>query len=185
MNNLPAGLLDNSIEFFVCDELKAYKLKDGKVIAFEDFDKDIIDAVLGDMLNYPAKVAQLTAMGLSGRQEMVKQYLVCNYGGFDNKADFVDGVLQPTEYWPCPKRGSCPHEGKLCDSLRTDTGAYLTKKEIEVLELVALGKFDKEIADALNISANTVPTHTKNIRLKTGLSRKADLTRFAVEKNLI
>jgi DNA-binding CsgD family transcriptional regulator len=183
--NLPAGLLNDSIEFFVCDELKAYKLKDGKVIAFEDFDDEVVNAVLADLRKYPAKMAQLTAMGFLERTAMVKQYLVCNYGGFDNKADMIDGVLQPTEYWPCPLRGKCPHEGKLCDSLRTDTGAYLTKKEIQVLELVAAGKLDKEIADMLNISVNTVPTHTKNIREKTGLFRKVDLTRFAVEKNLI
>jgi len=88
---------------------------------------------------------------------------VCNYGGFDNTADIIDGVLQATEYWPCPKRGHCLQEGKLCDALRTDTGHFLTKRELQVLVLVAKGELDKQIADTLGILETTVATHTKNI----------------------
>jgi len=185
MNNLPAGLINNDIEFFVSDDLKAYQLQNRAVIPFEQFDDDVLVAIYSDMLAHPHKINELGLMGISEPKEMIKQYLICNYGGFDNKADMIDGKLQPTEYWPCPFRGNCPHEGKLCDNLRTDTGEFLTKREIEVLELIAIGKLDKEIANLLDMSPNTVPTHTKNIRIKTGLSRKADLTRFALTKNLI
>ncbi|GAA4327592.1 hypothetical protein GCM10023149_31090 [Mucilaginibacter gynuensis] len=184
-NLLPAGLLDNNVEFFVDADLQAYKLKNGTRIAFDDFDNETMDVIRRNMWQYPEKVAELMLMGITNTHEMLRQYLICNYGGFDNKADMVDGQLQESEYWPCPKRGQCPHEGRLCDNLRTDTGEVLTRREIEVLKVVAKGKLDKEIADQLFISLGTVTTHTKNIRAKTGLYRKVDLARFATQKNLI
>jgi DNA-binding CsgD family transcriptional regulator len=185
MKTLPAGLLNNSIEFFVCESLNAYKLKDGRVISFDEFDDDFIAALVTEVKKQPLKLAELLKMGISNEREQVKQFLVCNYGGFDNQADVVKGVLQPTEYWPCPKRGTCPHEGKLCDSLRTETGEHLSKREVEVLQLVARGLLNKEIAGALRITETTVATHTKNIEIKTGLSRKPALTSFAAKKGLI
>lgn len=42
----------------------------------------------------------------------------------------------------------------------------LSKRELEVLELISLGNSDKEIAYTLNISARTVQTHVKRIVIK-------------------
>lgn len=124
-------------------------------------------------------------MGITERLPRIKQAIVCMYGGFDNSPDIKDGELQTAEYWPCPKRGSCAFEGKLCDSLKTDTGDHLTPRHIEILKLIANGYQDKEIASQLNLSISTVTTHNREIRTRTGLARKADLTRFAIQKNLI
>jgi len=46
------------------------------------------------------------------------------------------------------------------------TQDLLSPREIEVLELLATGLSDKEIADALNISVNTVKNHDKSILQK-------------------
>ena len=61
----------------------------------------------------------------------------------------------------------------------------LTDREIDVLKLLAVGKSNKEIADSLNISINTVITHRKNISHKTGIKSVSGLTIYAVVQNLI
>ncbi len=61
----------------------------------------------------------------------------------------------------------------------------LTDREIDVLKLLADGKSNKEIADSLNISINTVITHRKNISHKTGIKSVSGLTIYAVVQNLI
>ena len=52
----------------------------------------------------------------------------------------------------------------------------LSEREIDVLKLLAEGKSNKEIADNLNISINTVITHRKNISQKTGIKSVSRLT---------
>lgn len=61
----------------------------------------------------------------------------------------------------------------------------LTERETDVLKLLAEGKSNKEIADNLNISINTVITHRKNISQKTGIKSVSGLTIYAVVQNLI
>ena len=56
----------------------------------------------------------------------------------------------------------------------------LTFREIEVVQLIARGKTNKEIAQAMNISALTVKTHIQNIFKKCGLRRRTELPRQMV-----
>ncbi|VBB48448.1 conserved hypothetical protein [uncultured Paludibacter sp.] len=60
------------------------------------------------------------------------------------------------------------------------TEKLLSEREIEVLKQLALGLSNKEIADKLNISINTVITHRKNISQKTGIKSASGLTIYAV-----
>jgi DNA-binding NarL/FixJ family response regulator len=61
----------------------------------------------------------------------------------------------------------------------------LSKREMEVLQLVASGKSDKEVADQLFISAKTVNTHKMHILDKLGLKNTAELVRYAIKNELI
>ena len=63
--------------------------------------------------------------------------------------------------------------------------ATLTKREKEILRLLALGCSTCNIADQLHISENTASTHRKNIKKKLNLQSNYDLTRFAQAFNLI
>jgi DNA-binding NarL/FixJ family response regulator len=61
----------------------------------------------------------------------------------------------------------------------------ITEREREVLELVAGGETDQDIAELLQLSVRTVHSHLDRIRNKTGSRRRADLTRFALERGIV
>jgi DNA-binding CsgD family transcriptional regulator len=60
----------------------------------------------------------------------------------------------------------------------------LTERERDVLRLISAGLTDKVIAERLFISANTVRSYLERIREKTGLHRRSELTRLAIELGL-
>jgi two-component system NarL family response regulator len=60
----------------------------------------------------------------------------------------------------------------------------LRGRELEIMRLVVRGKTDAEIGRELLISARTVQSHLRQIREKTGLRRRAELTRWAVKHAL-
>ena len=61
----------------------------------------------------------------------------------------------------------------------------LTRREKEIVTLIAQGLTDKEIADKIFLSAQTIITHRKNILSKLGLKNKVEIARFAMENGLI
>jgi DNA-binding CsgD family transcriptional regulator len=63
--------------------------------------------------------------------------------------------------------------------------SQLTNREEEILRLIVKGHLNKEIAEKLHISHNTVLTHRKNIISKTGIKTVSGLTFYAIRKGLI
>jgi DNA-binding CsgD family transcriptional regulator len=63
--------------------------------------------------------------------------------------------------------------------------AGLTKREVEVLELVAAGRNDREIAGELTLSEHTVHRHVGNILTKLGLPSRAAAVAYAVRHDLL
>lgn len=61
----------------------------------------------------------------------------------------------------------------------------LSKREEDVLKLIACGKLNKEIANTLSISINTVLTHRKNIIGKLGIKTVSALTYYALVHNIV
>ena len=61
----------------------------------------------------------------------------------------------------------------------------LTDREREVIQLLAEGKVNKEVALALGISVKTVETHRATIMRKLGINSIVDLVRYAIRNNLV
>jgi DNA-binding NarL/FixJ family response regulator len=61
----------------------------------------------------------------------------------------------------------------------------LTARELEVLKLVAQGKSNKDVADELYISENTVKNHVRNILEKLHLHSRMEAVMYAVRKRLL
>jgi len=68
---------------------------------------------------------------------------------------------------------------------RNDASEKLTRREHEVLALLAAGESDMEIAAQLFISQSTVHSHLDRIRDKTGARRRAELTTLAHELGIV
>ena len=74
----------------------------------------------------------------------------------------------------------------LADSIfENDRIPRLTRREKEILKLVAEGVTTPQIAEQLFISPLTVETHRRNLIQKMGVSNAAQLVKIAVEKKLI
>ena len=61
----------------------------------------------------------------------------------------------------------------------------LTGRERQVLQLIAQGKSNKEIARLLELSVNTVSVHRANLMEKMNIHRTAELVLFAIRKGLV
>ncbi len=73
-------------------------------------------------------------------------------------------------------------------TLPTDPYRYpdgLSPREVEVLRLVAAGKSNREIAEALVISRNTVDRHLNHIYSKAGLANRAEAASYAHRRGLV
>jgi ATP/maltotriose-dependent transcriptional regulator MalT len=80
--------------------------------------------------------------------------------------------------------GATPDLGRVGTAHRpVDHG--LSPRELEVLELVAAGKTNREIAASLVISEHTVARHLQNMYAKLGVSSRAAATAYAFEHDLV
>lgn len=61
----------------------------------------------------------------------------------------------------------------------------LTKREIEILKQIAGGRFNKEIADSLNITERTVKNHISNLFKKIDVNDRTQAAVFAIRNNLV
>jgi two-component system response regulator NreC len=61
----------------------------------------------------------------------------------------------------------------------------LTDRELEVLRLIALGHTNGEIGSQLFLSVRTVETHRSHIQQKIGVTTRAELVRYALDRGLI
>jgi len=67
----------------------------------------------------------------------------------------------------------------------TDSYELLTDREKEVLQLLAEGRSNKEVAALLDVGVSTVETHRANLMQKLNLHSTADIVLYAVRKRLI
>lgn len=61
------------------------------------------------------------------------------------------------------------------------SGIPLSDREIQVIELIAAGLTNQDIAEKLEISKRTVDNHVSNILEKTGTSNRVALVRWALQ----
>lgn len=148
-------------------------------------------------LHGPAAVARITESGSAvlmvsgdiGRDAVIAT-LAAGARGYVAKHAEVSEILTAIEticFSPTGTYVSPQLAAHLLDANRQQgpESLRLSAREQEVLQLVAQGERDQDIAEALFISVGTVRSHLDHIRAKTGERRRPGLTRFAVDQGLV
>jgi len=165
-------------------------------ISFHDMDgMDIINRVKND---YPStKICVLSAYT---DHKIVKKAFLSGTDGFYSKTNnseelqkcvsdllagntFLSEGLHITP--PQRREDEVEHNGKKVYQDKFMIQQKLTKREQEVLNLITKALNNKEIADRLYISHQTVGVHRKNIMRKLGVRNTVNLIRFALDHQLI
>jgi DNA-binding NarL/FixJ family response regulator len=182
--NLPAGLEDKGMEIYIHrGELRV--IYDSQIISFDHLPESIRDIFSQHMIANKAALKSLkTDFGLSDANDMLMQYIKCNFGNFDGQPDMNEDGVTISECWDCGQRGTCPGEGKVCSRIAGPNG-MLTKRETEILFLLIEGKFDKEIAANFEVTLPTIETQLKYIREKLGCNNRIEVMNFAIRRKLI
>jgi DNA-binding NarL/FixJ family response regulator len=94
------------------------------------------------------------------------------------KPYFSEGVMRAVR-----ERTQVPRNGDRARS--DDPSSVLTAREYEILQLIAGGHSNREIAELLDLSVKTVETHRMHIMQKLDIHDIAGLTRYAIRKGLI
>jgi DNA-binding NarL/FixJ family response regulator len=70
-------------------------------------------------------------------------------------------------------------------ALKGERNGGLTTRELEILQLIVDGKSNKEIADHLGLSVNTIAVHRANIMDALGIHKTAELVVYAIRNGLV
>jgi DNA-binding NarL/FixJ family response regulator len=70
-------------------------------------------------------------------------------------------------------------------ALKGERDTHLTPRELEILQMIVDGKSNKEIATALELSANTVAVHRANLMDALGIHKTAELVVYAIRNGLV
>jgi len=139
---------------------------------------------------------RVIALTMYADTESVHEALAAGARGYLVKKVDAAMVLQAIdcvmggEFFLCPPVSEVVVKGFLTGdtngrrALRNGKGR-LTRREEEVLKLLAEGLHKKEIADKLCISVRTVEAHRANVQQKLGVRTLSDLVRFAVRHHLV
>jgi len=116
--------------------------------------------------------------------DAVEQMVEAGASGYLLKNSSLTEVLEAIK---TVKRGETYYDANIdTNALKTDAKSskkgLLTKRQIQILELIAQGKTSREIGELLFIGVHTVDTHRKNMVRILGLKGKGELMRYALEK---
>jgi DNA-binding NarL/FixJ family response regulator len=74
---------------------------------------------------------------------------------------------------------------RLIERMSSEKASGLSKRELEVLSVIASGAQNKEIGDRLSLSTNTVKFHVANVFRKLGVQNRTEAVRIARERGLL
>ena len=117
--------------------------------------------------------------------------LARNQPGDDDKATaLLDAALvtRPVNWACAPLRNASPpawaRQSSPLPPAAPSSLDDLSQREVEVLRLLAAGRSNRDIAEALYISLNTVATHVRNILTKTGTANRTEAAAYAMRHGL-
>jgi DNA-binding NarL/FixJ family response regulator len=143
--------------------------------------------------NFPS--AKIMLLSLHDTKAMVEEALNAGVRGYLTKElasrNIVDAVLalHAGRYYLCPSIAHFVIQSGLENKIempgeRGKAPSTLTGQERKVLQLIAEGHSNKEIAALLKLSANTVHAHRNSTMAKLNIHKQADLVRYAIKAGI-
>jgi DNA-binding NarL/FixJ family response regulator len=138
--------------------------------------------------------AEILVLTMHESEELVRRVLEAGARGYVVKTDVGRRLIEAAdamrrhEAFFTPSAAITVLDGYLKRSVRSGPKPLLhelTPREREVLQLLAEGKANKEVASLLGISIYTVETHRSNIMHKLNLHSVSELTRYAIRNHLL
>ena len=134
---------------------------------------------------------KILVLTMNDSGEMASQVLAAGASGLVLKSDAARDLLRAVDSVAKGQPFLSPAVTKLIigqlakTSAREPSPADISRRELEVLALLALGRSNKEVAAALDLSVKTVDAHRSNIMRKLNLRTYSDLIRFAIRHQII
>jgi DNA-binding NarL/FixJ family response regulator len=117
-----------------------------------------------------------------------KKVITSKAKGFVSKDDAYDDLLYAIDAVSSGRKFVSPSISDKIFSLnvlKDSDDDILTKRELEILKLIAEGVTNKKIAGQLSISVKTVETYRSRILQKLGMHSTADLIKYAIKTGLL
>lgn len=135
---------------------------------------------------------EVLALSLHESEHYASEVLAAGARGYVFKSDAAQEVVQAVRSIRSKKRyltkrlaESAERLGLLEKRSTAVSGSPLTRREREVMQLVAEGHSNRSISEILSISIKTTETHRARIMRKLGLKSIADLVRYALREGVI
>ena len=136
--------------------------------------------------------ARILILTVHDSEQVVREVLAAGARGYVLKSDAgrilmaaLDTLLEGGSFFT-PKVGRMVVDGYLRQPAPEEPAAgALSAREREIVQLLAEGKSNKEVAAALGITVKTAETHRGNIMRKCGFGSLADLVRYAIRNRII
>ena len=129
-------------------------------------------------------------MSMFPEDQYALRVLKAGAAGYLGKENIHEDIIKAVQTVQLGKKFITPSIAeKLADALGEDTllqpHETLSDREFDVFKLLASGKAVSDIATQLSLSATTVSTYRSRIMEKMNMKTNAELTRYALEKQLI
>jgi DNA-binding NarL/FixJ family response regulator len=156
-----------------------------------------LDAIPRILKSSPS--SHVLILSMHDEEELIQRTLGSGANGYVLKSDAEQSLLTAAEAVLSGRKFVSPsitrvvlnrsqadelHSGPGYGSRKTEFNC-LTKREQEVIQLLAEGKSNKQVADSLSISVRTAENHRARLMKKLGVGSLSGLVRYAVRNNII
>jgi DNA-binding NarL/FixJ family response regulator len=191
------GLLEVRTDWNVCGEAATGREAVIKAAALQP-DVVILDVAMPEMNGLEAArqirrtvpTAKILVLTVHEIDQLEQEFIDAGVHGFLHKADTGHMLVEAVQ---TVLRGGTFFKPRLSDIADGSSPApasippikRLTRREREVLQLLAEGKSNKEIGTILHMSTKTAETHRARLMAKLGVHSMAELVRYAVRNKII